>query len=150
MSDEKLYYRIGEVAEMFNVNASLIRYWESEFSVLRPRKSTKGNRMFTQRDLRYLRMIYQLVKVQGYTLQGAKDALKKDFDQLERKTTVLMTLERTKKFLLELDKELEKSQQTTDNSLWVCGQRNRRSPAVIKIQNFKNSKSQNFEVYLFP
>ncbi|MBR5146362.1 MAG: MerR family transcriptional regulator [Bacteroidales bacterium] len=115
MSDEKLYYRIGEVAEMFNVNASLIRYWESEFSVLRPRKSTKGNRMFTQRDLRYLRMIYQLVKVQGYTLQGAKDALKKDFDQLERKTTVLMTLEKTKKFLLELDKELEKSQQTTDN-----------------------------------
>lgn len=105
---EKLYYRIGEVAEMFNVNASLIRYWESEFSVLRPRKSTKGNRMFTQRDLRYLRMIYQLVKVQGYTLQGAKDALKKDFDQLERKTTVLMTLEKTKKFLLELDKELEK------------------------------------------
>ena len=105
---EKLYYRIGEVAEMFNVNASLIRYWESEFSVLRPRKSTKGNRMFTQRDLRYLRMIYQLVKVQGYTLQGAKDALKKDFDQLERKTTVLMTLEKTKDFLLQLDKELEK------------------------------------------
>ena len=65
MQEEKLYYRIGEVAEMFNVNTSLIRYWESEFSVLRPRKSTKGNRMFTQRDLRYLRMIYQLVKVQG-------------------------------------------------------------------------------------
>ena len=123
MSDEKLYYRIGEVAEMFNVNASLIRYWESEFSVLRPRKSTKGNRMFTQRDLRYLRMIYQLVKVQGYTLQGAKDALKKDFDQLERKTTVLMTLERTKKFLLELDKELEKSQQTTDNGQQTLGMR---------------------------
>ena len=123
MSDEKLYYRIGEVAEMFNVNTSLIRYWESEFSVLRPRKSTKGNRMFTQRDLRYLRMIYQLVKVQGYTLQGAKDALKKDFDQLERKTTVLMTLERTKKFLLELDKELEKSQQTTDNSQQTLGMR---------------------------
>lgn len=107
---EKLYYRIGEVAEMFNVNTSLIRYWESEFSVLRPRKSTKGNRMFTQRDLRYLRMIYQLVKVQGYTLQGAKDALKKDFDTLERKTTVLMTLEKTKKFLLELDEELEKKE----------------------------------------
>ena len=120
---EKLYYRIGEVAEMFNVNASLIRYWESEFSVLRPRKSTKGNRMFTQRDLRYLRMIYQLVKVQGYTLQGAKDALKKDFDQLERKTTVLMTLEKTKKFLLELDKELEKSQQTTGNGQQSLGMR---------------------------
>ena len=123
MSDEKLYYRIGEVAEMFNVNTSLIRYWESEFSVLRPLKSTKGNRMFTQRDLRYLRMIYQLVKVQGYTLQGAKDALKKDFDQLERKTTVLMTLEKTKKFLLELDKELEKSQQTTDNGQQSLGMR---------------------------
>ena len=78
MSEEKLYYRIGEVAKMFNVSTSLIRYWESEFSVLRPRKSTKGNRMFTQRDLRYLHMIYQLVKVQGHTLQGAKEALKKE------------------------------------------------------------------------
>ena len=110
MSDEKLYYRIGEVAKMFNVSTSLIRYWESEFSVLRPRKSTKGNRMFTQRDLRYLHMIYQLVKVQGHTLQGAKEALKKDFDRLEQKSTVLMTLNKTKEFLLELDKELEKKE----------------------------------------
>ena len=116
MNEGKLYYRIGEVAEMFNVSTSLIRYWESEFTVLRPRKSTKGNRMFTQRDLRYLRMIYQLVKVQGYTLQGAKDALKKDFDQLERKATVLMTLEKTKEFLLQLDKELEKKSSEQQNT----------------------------------
>lgn len=107
MNDEKLYYRIGEVAKMFNVSTSLIRYWESEFSVLRPRKSTKGNRMFTQRDLRYLHIIYQLVKVQGYTLQGAKDAMKKNFDKLEQKTVLLMTLNKTKDFLLALDKELE-------------------------------------------
>lgn len=107
MGEEKLYYRIGEVAKMFNVSTSLIRYWESEFSVLRPRKSTKGNRLFTQRDLRYLHMIYHLVKVQGHTLQGAKEALKKDFNKLEQKTTVLMTLNKTKEFLLALDKELE-------------------------------------------
>lgn len=110
MKTEKLYYRIGEVADMFNVSTSLIRYWESEFSVLRPRKSIKGNRLFTQRDIRYLHIIYQLVKVQGYTLQGAKDALKKDFDKLEQKTLVLMTLKKTKKFLVSLDKELENKQ----------------------------------------
>lgn len=110
MKNEKLYYRIGEVAEMFNVSTSLIRYWESEFSVLRPRKSTKGNRLFTQRDIRYFHIIYQLVKVQGYTLQGAKDALKKDFDKLEQKTLVLMTLKKTKEFLLSLDNELKNKQ----------------------------------------
>ena len=57
MEIKKLYYKIGEVAEMFNVNTSTIRYWESEFDVLRPRKSSKGNRMFTERDLRYLQVV---------------------------------------------------------------------------------------------
>ena len=83
MEVKKLYYRIGEVAEMFNIPTSTIRYWESEFDVLRPRKSTKGNRLFTERDLRYLQVIYQLVKVKGHTIQGAKDAMRTKFDKLE-------------------------------------------------------------------
>lgn len=72
----KLYYSIGEVAEMFDVNASLIRFWEKEFSVIKPKKNKKGNRLFTPKDIEGLRKIYQLVKEQGYTLEGAKQRLK--------------------------------------------------------------------------
>ena len=76
---EKYYYSIGEVAKMFGVNTSMIRYWENEFDVLRPRKNKKGNRLFTQRDVRYVHVIYHLTKVKGYTLAGAKQALKEKF-----------------------------------------------------------------------
>ncbi len=110
MEIKKLYYRIGEVAEMFKVNTSTIRYWESEFDVLRPRKSTKGNRLFTERDLRYLQIIYQLVKVKGYTIQGAKDAMKQKFDKLEKNALMLRTLTDAKEFLLDLDKQLAEKQ----------------------------------------
>ncbi len=80
---EKVYYTIGEVAGLFNVNTSLIRFWEQQFAILKPTKNKKGNRLFTQRDLRYLHMIYHLVKEKGYTLKGASEALKEDFEQLE-------------------------------------------------------------------
>jgi Predicted transcriptional regulators len=112
MEVKKLYYRIGEVAEMFNVPASTIRYWESEFDVLRPRKSTKGNRLFTERDLRYLQIIYQLVKVKGYTIQGAKDAMKTKFDKLEEKAIMIRTLNDAREFLVDLDKQLAAKQKT--------------------------------------
>lgn len=72
----KLYYTIGEVAEMFNVNTSLIRFWEKEFSIIQPKKSKKGNRMFTPKDIENFNKIYNLVKMNGYTLEGAKKALK--------------------------------------------------------------------------
>lgn len=72
----KLYYTIGEVAEMFNVNTSLIRFWEKEFSIIQPKKSKKGNRMFTPKDIENFNKIYNLVKTNGYTLEGAKKALK--------------------------------------------------------------------------
>ena len=72
----KLYYSIGEVAEMFNVNTSLIRFWEKEFSAIRPKKNKKGNRLFTVKDIDNLKKIYHLVKVKGYTLEGAKQQLK--------------------------------------------------------------------------
>ena len=73
---EKLFYSMGEVAEMFDVNQSLIRYWESKFDVLRPKKNRKGNRMFRPEDIENFKMIYHLVKEQGMTLEGARRAMK--------------------------------------------------------------------------
>lgn len=102
----KYYYTIGEVAKMFGVNTSMIRYWEHEFDVLRPRKNKKGNRLFTQRDVRYVHVIYHLTKVKGYTLAGAKMALKEKFSEYEERVMLLETLDKTRKFLMDLDKEL--------------------------------------------
>ena len=73
---EKLFYSMGEVAEMFDVNASLIRHWESQFSVIRPKRNKKGNRLFSPQDVENLKLIYHLVKERGMTLEGAKKALK--------------------------------------------------------------------------
>lgn len=73
---EKLYYTISEVAERFNVNPSLIRFWEKEFPILKPKKNKKGNRLFTKEDIEHFHRIYTLVKEDGYTLQGAKEKLK--------------------------------------------------------------------------
>ena len=72
----KLYYTIGEVATMFSVNTSLIRFWEKEFSIIQPKKNKKGNRLFTPKDIINFNKIYNLVKEQGFTLDGAKNALK--------------------------------------------------------------------------
>ena len=73
---KKLYYTIGEVSEMFDVNTSLIRFWEKEFPSIKPKKNAKGNRLFTVKDIGQIQKIYDLVKVNGYTLDGAKKALK--------------------------------------------------------------------------
>ena len=72
---DKLYYSIGEVARAFDVNTSLIRYWEQEFPILKPKKNKKGNRYFTPEDIKNLKIIYHLVKEKGYTLDGARIAL---------------------------------------------------------------------------
>jgi DNA-binding transcriptional MerR regulator len=89
-SDEikKHFYAISEVAEMFHVNASLIRFWESEFPMLTPTKNKKGNRLFTDKDIENFRLIYNLVKVDGYTLQGAKEFLKQKKHKKEAEPTV--------------------------------------------------------------
>lgn len=104
---EKYYYSIGEVAKMFGVNTSMIRYWENEFDVLRPRKNKKGNRLFTQRDVRYVHVIYHLTKVKGYTLAGAKQAMKEKFSEYEERVIMMETLDKTRKFLVDLDKALD-------------------------------------------
>jgi len=74
---EKLYYSIGEVAEMFDVNSSLIRFWEKEFPQLQPRKNSRGNRVYSKKDIDLFKKIHHLVKEKGYTLEGAKNALRK-------------------------------------------------------------------------
>ena len=80
---DKLYYSIGEVAKAFNVNASLIRFWEKEFEMIQPKKNKKGNRLFTKKDIESFKTIYYLVKVKGHTLEGAKQSLTKQPNKLE-------------------------------------------------------------------
>ena len=77
----KLYYSIGEVATMLQVNASLLRFWEKEFNLTVSKKNKKGNRLFSVKEIEQIQRIYQFVKVEGYTLDGAKKALKLNSDQ---------------------------------------------------------------------
>jgi DNA-binding transcriptional MerR regulator len=105
--DSKLYYSIGEVAEMFNVNASLIRFWEKEFDIIKPKKNKKGNRLFTPDDIKHFRLIHHLVKEKGYTLKGARESLKKSPDDIDKKAEVLASLQRIKEELLEIREGLE-------------------------------------------
>lgn len=102
----KLYYSIGEVAEMFGVSNSLIRYWESEFNVLKPSKNKKGDRRFMVKDIRTLEKIYTLVKERGFTLDGAKKELKTQ-PLLNKSKVVVAKLQKTKKKLEELLKNLD-------------------------------------------
>lgn len=76
LNPDKRYYSIGEVSKAFNVNTSLIRFWDKEFDILKPKKNAKGNRMFTPEDVKNLQLIYHLVKERGFTLEGAKTHLK--------------------------------------------------------------------------
>lgn len=103
---EKLYYSIGEVSKMFDVNNSLIRFWEKEFEIIQPKKNKKGNRLFTKKDVENLKVIYHLVKERGYTLQGAKDKLKDNKEDVADNVEVVEHLEHLKSFLLELKKSL--------------------------------------------
>lgn len=98
---KKLYYSIGEVADAFEVNASLIRFWEKEFDIIKPKKNKKGNRLFTPDDIRNLKTIYHLVKERGYTLDGAKQALREEKD-LDKKIELIFRLEKVKKELTTL------------------------------------------------
>jgi DNA-binding transcriptional MerR regulator len=95
---ERLYYSIGEVAKMFNVNTSLIRFWEKEFDIIKPKKNKKGNRLFTQQDVDNFYVIY--------TLHGAKEKLKKNKDDTIKNIEIVKSLNKVKKFLLEIKKEL--------------------------------------------
>lgn len=99
---EKLYYTIGEVADMFNVNTSLIRYWEKEFDIIKPKKNKKGNRLFTQKDIDNFHIIYHLVKERGMTLKGAQKKMKENKEEEEYNFEIVKSLEQIKEMLLEV------------------------------------------------
>jgi DNA-binding transcriptional MerR regulator len=103
---EKLYYSIGEVAEIFTVAPSLIRFWESEFDIIKPKKNRKGNRQFTREDIDNVRTIYHLVKEKGFTLQGAKEMLRNDSQAVKDKMEMIDSLRNVRKFLVELREKL--------------------------------------------
>lgn len=100
---QKIYYRIGEVAKKFNVQPSLIRYWEKEFDFIKPKKSDKGTRLFTQKDVDHFEIVYHLIKEKGMTIQGTRDYFKKHYDnQSLEKLQVINTLKRTKSLLKDI------------------------------------------------
>jgi len=103
---EKRYYSIGELAKAFNVNASLIRFWDKEFDVLKPKKNAKGNRMFTPEDVKNLQLIYHLVKERGFTLDGARVHLKEGQKKTLDKFEIISKLEAIKTNLKNLKNEL--------------------------------------------
>src|ERR1700750_2726856 len=102
----KMYYTMGEVSAMFDVNASMIRFYEKEFDVLKPKKNKKGNRLFTPEDVENLKIIFHLIRDKGYTLNGAKDHLKSNMTETKDSQRVISSLENLKKFLLEVRDQL--------------------------------------------
>jgi DNA-binding transcriptional MerR regulator len=102
----KIYYSIGEVSDMLNVNTSLIRFWEKEFDILKPKKNKKGNRQFTKEDVKNYFLIYYLVKERGYTLNGAKEVLKTSISEVKNQKEIVDKMTKIKSFLLNLKQQL--------------------------------------------
>jgi len=103
---KKIYFSIGDVAEMFNVNTSLIRFWEKEFDIIKPHKNQKGTRYFTQQDIDNFHLIFHLVKERGFTLQGAKDKLNENKTETIDHHEIVKSLEKIKSFLIEIKENL--------------------------------------------
>lgn len=99
---EKLYYSIGEVAEMFHVNTSLIRFWEKEFDIIKPHKNKKGNRLFTPKDIENFHLIFHLVKEKGMTLKGAQKKMKENKEDTINNFEVVSRLKDIRDLLIEV------------------------------------------------
>lgn len=105
--ERKIYFKIGEVAKRFNVNPSLIRYWEKQFDFIRPKKSDKGTRLYTRKDVDHFEILYHLIKEKGMTVNGAREYLEKHINQGSvDKLDVINTLKRVKSLLQEVKDEL--------------------------------------------
>ena len=102
----KLFYSIGEVAERYKVNVSLIRYWEKEFDILNPKKNKKGNRLFTEKDIKNLDIIYHLVKERNFTLKGAKKKLRENKNDTINNIEIINKLKEVRQFLVNLRNKL--------------------------------------------
>ena len=103
---DKLFYSIGEVAKKYKVNVSLIRFWEKEFDILKPKKNKKGNRLFTKKDMENIDLIFHLVKERGFTLEGAKKKLKENKQDTIDNITIVNKLKEIRRFLTDLREEL--------------------------------------------
>lgn len=106
MDLNKQYYGIGEVADMFHVNASLIRYWENEFDILKPKKNRKGDRLFRPEDIRNLQLIYHLLRERKYTLEGVRKKLKEERQAAVRQFEMVQSLQKIRKFLVTLKEQI--------------------------------------------
>jgi DNA-binding transcriptional MerR regulator len=103
---EKLYYSIGEVSDMLGLNASQIRYWETEFEKLKPRKDRSGNRIYTKDDIETIKLIHHLVKEKGFTIEGARTKLKNGSDETIKKMKIHDSLKKLRDFLEEIKESL--------------------------------------------
>jgi DNA-binding transcriptional MerR regulator len=103
---DKHFYSIGEVAEMFGVNASLIRFWENEFDNIKPHKNKKGNRLFTKESIEEIQLIYHLVKERGMTLKGAQQKIKENKTDVIQENQIVLKLKNIREMLLEIRDEL--------------------------------------------
>ena len=103
---EKRYYKIGEVAKAFSVNTSLIRFWEKEFDIIKPKKNAKGNRLFTPEDISNFKLIYNLVKERGFSLKGAKQKLKENPQGIVNNHEIISRLEAVKAELIKIKNQL--------------------------------------------
>ena len=110
---EKVFYTIGEVSEIFGVNPSLIRFWDKEFTTLKPTKNRKGNRLFTPEDLEHFRLIYHLVKEKGMTIKGARQLLQKNKEGTANTFEVVKRLLGIKEQLIAIRDELEETNMET-------------------------------------
>jgi len=105
-STEKLFYKISEVAEIFDINISAVRFWEKEFDILKPKKNKKGNRLFTPKDIENIKIIHYLLKEQGFTVEGAKKKLKENKLDTIDNVQIIGHLKEIRKFLSKLKEEL--------------------------------------------
>lgn len=103
---KKLYYSIGEVSDMFKINPSSLRYWETEFTIIKPKKSKKGDRFYTAADIKKLHLIYYLLRFKKYTIEAAKDYLKKHKEEAEVRFELVQSLQQMKAFLLNIKADL--------------------------------------------
>ncbi len=107
-NNHKLYYSIGEIANMLNVNNSLIRFWEKEFDIIKPKKNSRGNRIFTKNDVQNIYLIHHLLKEKKYTIKGAKKKIRENKDGAKKNFQIIQNLKNIRQQLSDIRDELKK------------------------------------------
>ena len=105
--ENKLYYSIGEISKMLNVNTSLIRFWEKEFDIIKPKKNTRGNRIFTKNDVDNILLIHHLLKEKKYTIKGARKKIRENKDGARKNFQIIQNLNNIRKQLSAIRDELK-------------------------------------------